>query len=86
MADWLEGDPPVFVFGALRSGTTVFRLMLDAHGEIRNPGEADYLVDYRNPTPAIPPATATGSRRSATTGCSAPPRSTSRRGATGSTC
>jgi hypothetical protein len=36
---------PVFVFGALRSGTTVFRLMLNAHDEISNPGEADYLFD-----------------------------------------
>ena len=86
MADWLKGDPPVFVFGALRSGTTVFRLMLDAHGEIRNPARPITSSITWNPTPAIPPATATGSRRSATTGCSAPPRSTSRRGATGSTC
>jgi len=54
MADWLKGDPPVFVFGALRSGTTVFRLMLDAHGEIRNPGEADYLVDYLEPDAGHP--------------------------------
>lgn len=37
---------PVFVFGALRSGTTVFRLMLDAHPGISNPGEVDFLFDY----------------------------------------
>jgi hypothetical protein len=37
---------PVFVFGALRSGTTVFRLMLDAHGDISNPGEVDFLFDF----------------------------------------
>ena len=36
----------VFLFGALRSGTTVFRLMLDAHPDISNPGEADFLFDY----------------------------------------
>jgi hypothetical protein len=37
---------PVFVFGALRSGTTVFRLMLNSHDRIRNPGETDFLFDY----------------------------------------
>ncbi len=36
----------VFVFGALRSGTTVFRLMLDGHPEIKNPGEVDFLFDF----------------------------------------
>ena len=35
--------PPVFIFGALRSGTTVFRLMLDGHEGICNPGEFDFL-------------------------------------------
>ena len=38
-------DDIVFVFGALRSGTTVFRLMLDAHPDIANPGEMDFLFD-----------------------------------------
>lgn len=37
---------PIFVYGALRSGTTVFRLMLDSHGEIGNPGERDFLFDF----------------------------------------
>lgn len=37
---------PVIVFGALRSGTTVFRLMLAAHPQINHPGEADFLFDY----------------------------------------
>jgi hypothetical protein len=43
---------PVFVYGSLRSGTTLFRLMLDAHEEISNPGEADFLFDHlrRDPT------------------------------------
>lgn len=43
---------PVFVYGALRSGTTMFRLMLNAHDGIQNPGEVDFLFDYlhRDPT------------------------------------
>ena len=36
----------VFVYGALRSGTTAFRLMLDAHPLTVNPGEFDFLFDY----------------------------------------
>lgn len=36
----------VLVYGALRSGTTVFRLMLNAHPGLHNPGEADYLFDH----------------------------------------
>jgi hypothetical protein len=35
-----------FVFGAHRSGTTVFKLMLDSHPEISNPGEVDFIFDY----------------------------------------
>jgi hypothetical protein len=38
--------PPIFMLGALRSGTTVFRLMLNAHEEISNPGEFDFIFDY----------------------------------------
>ena len=45
---------PVFVYGALRSGTTVFRLMLEAHEEIGNPGEADFLLDYLEPDSTHP--------------------------------
>lgn len=37
---------PIFVYGALRSGTTVFRLMLDAHSGISNPGETDFMFDF----------------------------------------
>lgn len=39
----------VFVYGALRSGTTMFRLMLDTHPQIGNPGEMDFLFDYLTP-------------------------------------
>jgi hypothetical protein len=42
----LDASDIVFVYGALRSGTTVFRLMLDAHPQIANPGEMDFLFDY----------------------------------------
>lgn len=49
----LETDT-VFVFGALRSGTTLFRLMLEAHEQISNPGEADFLFDYIAPDPSHP--------------------------------
>ena len=37
---------PVFICGALRSGTTLLRLMLDAHPLLTNPGEMDFLVDF----------------------------------------
>jgi hypothetical protein len=37
---------PVFVFGSMRAGTTVFRLMLNAHDAISNPGEVDFLFDH----------------------------------------
>ncbi|MEE9429068.1 MAG: sulfotransferase [Paracoccaceae bacterium] len=39
-------SPVTFVFGAMRSGTTVFRLMLNAHSKVNNPGEFDFLFDY----------------------------------------
>ena len=44
----------VFVYGALRSGTTLFRLMLEAHGGIASPGEADFLFDDIAPDPGHP--------------------------------
>lgn len=34
------------VYGALRSGTTMFRLMLDHHPRIWAPGESDFLFDH----------------------------------------
>jgi hypothetical protein len=42
---------PVFVYGGLRSGTTVFRLMLNAHPELSNPGEVDHLFDHLHRAP-----------------------------------
>lgn len=48
-------EPDVaFIFGALRSGTTVFRLMLNAHPRLVNPGEYDFLFDYLHPDPGHP--------------------------------
>lgn len=42
-----QAEPaPIIVHGPLRSGTTVFRLMLDAHPQISNPGEFDYIFSY----------------------------------------
>lgn len=41
--------PPVFIYGALRSGTTLLRLILDSHPDIDNPGEADFLFDHIAP-------------------------------------
>ncbi len=45
---------PVFVFGALRSGTTLMRLMLMNNSGLKNPGEADFLFDYIGPDPSHP--------------------------------
>lgn len=38
----------VIVYGALRSGTTLLRLMLDNHPMLSCPGETDFLFDYIN--------------------------------------
>jgi hypothetical protein len=46
MAPETSSSPPVFVYGALRSGTTVFRLMLNAHPRLYSPGETDFLFDH----------------------------------------
>lgn len=50
-----DGDAPVFIVGAPRSGTTMLRLMLNAHPRIAIPFESDFipkfhdrLVDYGN--------------------------------------
>jgi hypothetical protein len=37
---------PFFLIGALRSGTTVFRVMLKSHEQIDAPGETDFIFDY----------------------------------------
>ncbi|PZX13513.1 sulfotransferase family protein [Palleronia aestuarii] len=50
----LPSDDLIIVYGALRSGTTVFRLMLDAHPRIANPGEVDFLFDHLHPAPDHP--------------------------------
>lgn len=36
----------IIIYGSLRSGTTMLRLMLDAHSRIACPGETDFLVDH----------------------------------------
>lgn len=36
----------VVVYGALRSGTTLLRLMLDKHPQLDCPGEVDFLFDF----------------------------------------
>ena len=36
---------PVFICGALRSGSTLFHLMLNSHPSIVNPGEFDFLFE-----------------------------------------
>lgn len=46
-----KGQKPVFVYGALRSGTTVFRLMLDSHPGLSNPGEFDFIFDHLKKDP-----------------------------------
>lgn len=38
------------LFGALRSGTTLLRLMLDGHPGINCPGEMDFLIDHLEAT------------------------------------
>src|SRR5215469_8258471 len=37
---------PFFVVGAPRSGTTMLRLMLDAHPELAVPFESGFIVDF----------------------------------------
>lgn len=39
------------VYGALRAGTTMLRLMLDGHPRLSCIGETDYLVDHLIPAP-----------------------------------
>lgn len=41
----MELQAPVFVVSAVRSGSTLLRLMLDSHPDISNPGECDFMFD-----------------------------------------
>ena len=45
---------PVFVYGALRSGTTLLHLILNSHSGLSSPGEADFLFDHIRPDPSGP--------------------------------
>lgn len=45
---------PIFICGALRSGSTVFHLMLNSHPNIINPGEYDFLFDRVTENGAFP--------------------------------
>jgi hypothetical protein len=38
-----RGEPPIFVVGCPRSGTTLLRLMLDAHPEVAIPPESHFI-------------------------------------------
>ncbi|MGF1543429.1 MAG: sulfotransferase [Parvularculaceae bacterium] len=49
--------PTYFICGALRSGTTLLRLMIDGHPSLSNPGEMDFLTDYPS-DPSSPDAAA----------------------------
>jgi len=44
-------SPCLVVFAALRSGTTMLRLMLDAHPQMSCTGEHDFLFDFLSRTP-----------------------------------
>lgn len=43
--DLHDGGDVVFICGALRSGTTLLRLMIDHHPLLNNPGEMDFLFE-----------------------------------------
>jgi len=45
---------PIFVYGALRSGTTLLHLMLGGHRGIHSASEADYLFDHITPDASGP--------------------------------
>ncbi len=52
LAPGLAGEI-VFLYGSLRSGTTLLKVMLREHGEIFNPGEADFLFDFITEDPTL---------------------------------
>ena len=41
-----ESNAPVVVYGPLRGGTTMIRLMLDGHPALSMPGESDFIFDH----------------------------------------
>ena len=49
MSELLSKPDLCVVFGALRSGTTLLRLMIDGHPRFVCPGESDFLFDYLIP-------------------------------------
>jgi Sulfotransferase family len=50
----MTSQDPVFICGALRSGSTLLHLMLDHHPNIKNPGEFDFLFDKVNDDGSFP--------------------------------
>jgi hypothetical protein len=52
LAEQSGADKIVCVYGALRSGTTLLRLMLDAHPQLICPGESDFLFEHLRENPA----------------------------------
>jgi hypothetical protein len=51
MSDTRDEGEVIFFYSALRSGSTMLRLMLDAHPEIACPGERDFMLDALHPGP-----------------------------------
>lgn len=72
----------VIVFGALRAGTTMLRLMLNGHPDLACIGENDYLVDAlekdENGTLRLDRAALAEARIFQSSGLSLPPRRTGR--------
>jgi hypothetical protein len=54
--------PPFFIVGAERSGTTMLRLMLNAHPEVAIPPETWFLIDLMNRLPLTDVLTETQQR------------------------
>lgn len=47
----IGGDPPFFVLGAARSGTTLLRVMLDRHPRLAVPVESHFLIEVLREVP-----------------------------------
>lgn len=54
----VSADRPFFILGSDRSGTTMFRLMLNAHPRLCVPRESWFITDLLNALPAGAPLTA----------------------------